>query len=189
MRWIDGKLQIWPEDGLAWPDDLRPLRYETSDPEPAEAWYERNRGHVGHLHPLIASQWIHRHWHYSPYCSLPLLGLSWTLEEWTSERLLAVHCPRCMFDAAHDYQVFNTFPGNPTAEPMNKAGTWDIPVVLLHTPEGLIDAQGPEANARHLLVEGHLRMRYLNALVRRGDAASAHRVFVLNCGTSQTARK
>lgn len=84
-----------------------------------------------------------------------------------------------MFDPPFYYQVFNEYPDHPTSEPMNRTGTWSIPVVLIHTPAGLIYAQGPEPAARHLLIEGYQRMRYLNALVQRGRAAAEHRVFFL----------
>ncbi|GLK81832.1 hypothetical protein [Methylopila turkensis] len=183
MRWVDGMLKIWPEDDLIWPLSLKPQRYDTLHPEPADEWYERNRNAIGHLHPLIAGQWVHRHWHHSPYCSFPLDGLSWTIEEWPNERLLNVHCPRCMFDAAFDFETFNSYPDNPTSEPMNRTGTWKIPIVILNTPAGVIDAQGPDPRSRHLLVEGHQRLRYLNALVARRQGAPAHHVFVLSYGS------
>lgn len=179
MRWLNGMLVIWPEDGLEWPTSLRPYGHDTMDPEAVDTWYERNQSLVGHLHPLIAGQWIHRHWTHSPYCSFPLGALSWTMEIWASEKLLGVHCPRCMMNAEHDFDVFNTFPGNPTAAPMNATGTWDIPVLILEIPGGVVDAQGPVPTARHLLIEGHQRMRYLNALVARDRVRPEHRVFVL----------
>ncbi|GLK77671.1 hypothetical protein GCM10008171_29250 [Methylopila jiangsuensis] len=186
MRWLEDMLQIWPEDGLVWPVELRPHGEGTYEKEPVEGWYDRNSDRVGHLHPLIAGQWVYRHWDLSPYCSLPLAGLAWTEETWTSEEVLGVHCPFWEFNAEHDYQVFNTFPDNPTATPMNATGTWDIPIVLLQTPAGLIDAQGPKPGIRHLLIEGHSRMRDLNSLVHRGEAASSHRVFVLRHGSIES---
>lgn len=72
------------------------------------------------------------------------------------------------------------YPDVPTARPMN---AWDIPVLLLHTPTGLVDAQNPNSDVRHFLIEGHLRMRYLSALVHRSDAAPSHGVSVLQYGS------
>jgi hypothetical protein len=44
------------------------------------------------------------------------------------------------------------------------SGTWDFPMVLLSTPGGVIDGNRPLPDVRLVIVEGHQRHRYLNAL-------------------------
>jgi hypothetical protein len=175
-------ITIWPEGDLAWGSALAPLRDGDMDREEFGPWWERNAVALAHLHPQIAEQWVHRHWSHSPYSCLPLEGLTWTLETWSVSSLLSAHMPRCQFDPSHDYATFNKYGGLPTARAMNATGTWDYPVILLHTPEGVMDLEGPLPDVRHVLIEGHCRMRYLNALVvrGRGEAAESHQVFVLS---------
>lgn len=126
---------------------------------------------------------VYRHWDNSPYCSFPVVGLTWTEETWANDELLRVHCPQCELYAEHDHQASNTYPNNPTATPIDATSAWDIPLLLLHTPAGLVDVQGPKPRVRHLLIEDHSRMRYFNALVHGVEAAASRRAIVMQYGS------
>ena len=80
MRWLEDVLQIWPEAGLVWPVGASAALEGKLEKEPGDGWYDRNSDRVGHLHPLIAGQWVYRHRDNSPDCSFSLVGLTWTEE-------------------------------------------------------------------------------------------------------------
>ena len=59
-------------------------------------------------------------------------------------------------------------------------GEWDIAPIVLRTPNGFLDTYGHQIDAGFLLIEGHKRRRYLNALVERGRELIDQRVFVID---------
>lgn len=163
----------------AWPDHLEP-RGKGFYRESFAAWWDRHSNELRHLHPQIAEQWVHRHWRYSPYSFLPLDDLSWSQEEWATSRILKdVFVNGWPLDPDHDYRVFAGMPDHSTTKPLNQTGTWDYPIVTLETPGGFQDHSIHHPEVGHLLIEGHSRMRYMNALSHRGKAAPYHSVFIL----------
>lgn len=46
-------------------------------------------------------------------------------------------------------------------------GEWDYAPPVLCTPNGFIDTLGTVIDANYLIVEGHSRRRYLNALIEQ----------------------
>ncbi|TIU42472.1 MAG: hypothetical protein E5W28_01095 [Mesorhizobium sp.] len=141
--------------------------------ETFDDWWVRNSSRLVQLHPMIAEQWVYRHWTLSPYCHLPL-------EEWTTQQVLRdVFIADINVDAEHDFKVFNEFGGIPPAPVMNATGTWDYPILVLETPSGVQTYTGELPEVRCLLIEGHNRYRYLNALAAKGRVSAHHTVFVL----------
>src|SRR4051794_39126101 len=72
--------------------------------------------------------------------------------------------------------------GHSPASVMNEIGTWDFPIVVLYSQRGFRTPSGDRPDLRYWLIEGHLRLRYLNALVwsrHRGIHARQHTVFVV----------
>jgi hypothetical protein len=64
---------------------------------------------------------------------------------------------------------------------MDATGTWNYPIVVLQTPDGIRTKGGlVDPNVRYCLIEGHQRFRYLNALTVHGAAAAEHGLFLLN---------
>lgn len=165
---------------LTWDENLRPVGESTFEKETFEDWWHRNGKALAHLHPIIAEQWIYRHWTHSPYCSLPLARLDWRRETWLTERLLdELGKPhREHWQPEWDYGVFHGNDSEPGTT-MDATGTWDYPVVILETPHGALTIFGEEPDVRFWLIEGHQRLRYLNTLHHRGECASQHDVFVL----------
>ena len=66
------------------------------------------------------------------------------------------------------------------AKTMNATGSWDIPIVLFESADGFAYDDRPVRDDPLWLLEGHLRMRYLRALVNTGHPVAAeHEVLVL----------
>lgn len=167
-----------------WPDELKPLNEGSFEKEPFDEWWGRHRRALSHLHPQIVEQWVHRHWHHSPFAFLPLESLSWEERAMFGDDILnAVWREHAReLHPEFDYGVFQNAGGEklPTAAALDR-GTWDYPIIALSVPSGWksVDAERPDV--RLVLVEGHQRTRYLNALHVLGKAPQEkHRVFVIS---------
>ncbi len=168
-----------------WPEELAPVGAGTREKEPFENWWQRCEARLAHLHPKIAEQWIYRHWKNSPFIGLDLAGLTWCLEKWVAAEILksvVLAYGPLELDPERDYRTFTKVysgmgPG-PTRLDLD-TGTWDFPIVVLHTPEGFISEKGDFPEARYVLVEGHQRFMYFNALYNRGEIAGEHSIFIL----------
>jgi hypothetical protein len=167
-----------------WPDDLKPVGEGDIDKEEFETWWERNRLRLANLHRLIAEQWIYRHWTHSPFAFVPLESIRWELAEMTGDEVLAR--VRREFagplDPEFDYGVFQEkYLGRKLATSFAlDQGTWDYPIITLRTPNGMRNHEGDFPDVRLVLLEGHQRHRYLNALHALGKAhAGPHKVFLL----------
>jgi hypothetical protein len=95
-----------------------------------------------------------------------------------------VHISGWTLDPDFDFEAFNKnnqWGGHPTSLAMNATGTWDYPLLILETPTGIIDYgdMPSRPDVKFLLIEGHSRFRYLNALAARSADAKEHEVFVL----------
>jgi hypothetical protein len=116
---------------------------------------------------------------YSPWRFLAPDQLRWRQETWSSAKILErVHMEYGgPFDVDFDYQVLHVAQTRTARYWLN--GTWNIPMLILETPVGVQTYNGPLPQVRFVLVEGSLRMRYLNALHARGEPTGPHQVFVL----------
>lgn len=177
----------------AWPDALRPVGESTHAKEPFDAWWSRNREVLAHLPADLSEQWIYRHWTHSPFSFLPPETLSWERRIWDGEVLLAaIH--RAWGGELHPQFDYDTFHGRGGAERHATAvaldqGTWDYPMVLLSTPFGVIDGGARLPDVRLVIVEGHQRHRYLNALHVLGRApAGPHETIILSTPLSGAGR-
>lgn len=169
----------------AWPDELRPWGEATHEKEPFAAWWDRNHATLQHLPQALCEQWVYRHWTHSPASFLPLDSLTWRRDFWSGEALLG-RIYRAWGGELHpqfDYDTFQRRGGDdrhPTARALD-AGTWDYPMVLLATPNGVIDAGEHHPQVRFVIVEGHQRHRYLNALHALGrPPRGPHEVIILS---------
>jgi hypothetical protein len=163
-----------------WPDDLAPIG-EGIDKESFDEWWQRNSSKLPNIPPLLAEQWPFRHWDYSPYNFIDLSKITCSEAIWPTEKILReVYVRgRHLDDPDADYEIMNTF-RNPTATPMNETGTWDYPIVVVKTPTGIINEAEEIQYVKYMLIEGHQRRRYLNALNARGAVKAEHRIFVLD---------
>jgi hypothetical protein len=166
------------------------------DKEPFTTWWARNEDQVGHLHPQLAEQWVYRHWADTEFSFLPLDSLTWELHEMAgAEILLRIRREIAKrLDPEFDYEQLQGLGGfgkAQTAEELDE-GTWAYPIVALSTPTGWVtrDLMHPHGlielpNERLMLLEGHQRHRYLNALHRRRRAriksSSLHRRVCYDC--------
>jgi hypothetical protein len=179
-------LNLRNPDLPVWSGELKPVSEGELGKEPFNTWWTRHRGRLRNLHPEIAEQWIYRHWTYSHFSFLPLERLTWREEVWDSDKILSVVVryghDGCDYAPDFDYCTFRRRGGADrlqTARALD-AGTWDFAIVVLEAPDGFLDARRPLPDARYVLIEGHQRMRYLNALrTRNWRPLGPHRVFVL----------
>jgi hypothetical protein len=165
-----------------WDESLEPLGNETFQKEPFASWWGRNRPKLAHLSPIIAEQWIYKHWTRSPYKHLPIERLSWRQEMWETDRILQKvfrRWPSEPLQPEFDYNVFHG-KGHEPGLTMDKTGTWNYPVVILETPDGVRTSSRVLPAVRYCLIEGHQRVRYLNALKVRNECAAEHAVFILS---------
>jgi hypothetical protein len=171
----------------AWDKSLQPRGEGTFNKERFGPWWKRNEASLAHLHPMIAEQWIYKHWSWSPYKHLPIASLCWQQEKWSTERILADVYVREGFgklNPASDYKCFRDTDFEPGLT-MDATGTWNYPIVVLQTPNGIRTESGRvNPSVRYCLIEGHQRVRYLNALKFYGAAAAEHLLFVLNSGAT-----
>ncbi len=167
-----------------WPDHLKPIGEATFNKEPFDTWWAKYGDDLIHLDPRLVEQWVHRHWLYSHFSYLPLDSLRWESVLMDGEEVLR-NVRRELtrqLDPEFDYEIFQGRHGAdklPTARALD-AGTWDFPIVVLSTPQGLLSRGEPLTDVRLVLVEGHQRHRYLNALHAKGaPPRGPHEVFVI----------
>jgi len=176
---------------LAWDSDLQPRNWgsgRTSDVETFPNWWARVGSRLSNLEPRIAEQWVYRHWRFSLYRHLPLEGIQWKLEEWKTTDILkqCVESPECdLDDPDNALEQISCYPGEP-ARTMDATGTWNIPIIIMHTPDGVLANNGVRDEVRYWLIEGHTRVRYLNALHVIGQESGIHQVFVLTMNECNT---
>lgn len=167
-----------------WPECLMQIGYggHYYELESYEDWFERTATKLNHLHPEICEQWIFRHWFQSSFSFIPLEGLTWREERWCPEKFLHLvsALDRRAFDPDNDYNESQGVGGvkTDTALALDN-GEWDYAPILIETPNGSINEIGQESPEPYLLIEGHKRRRYLNALVSRGVELIDQRVFII----------
>ncbi|MFP2930689.1 hypothetical protein ACLESO_36925 [Pyxidicoccus sp. 3LG] len=156
-----------------WPEDLNPAGEEF------ESWWFRNRDRLAHLDRRLVEQWVYRHWDSTHFKFIPLETLRWSLETWPTERVLSTIRPA--WSGLHDPEIdySKIFKKDVLTVRNWKNGTWDYPTVILELPFGVSVRAGEFPNLRFMLVEGHLRFRYLNALSHHRVATGPHELFVL----------
>lgn len=177
---------IGPERPPAWPERLKPVGEGGFDKEPFEAWWERHRRELDHLPTELCEQWIYRHWKGSPFAFLPLDTLVCKAQLLPGSSIIKnVHREYgVQLDPGRDRNVFEAGPLGvplPTAQAFMDRDTWDYPIVVLRTPSGFEGHASASKDIRWVLVEGHQRHRYLNALSFFGAAPEGpHRVLVIS---------
>jgi hypothetical protein len=169
-----------------WPIKLCPIGHDTWRKEKFNVWWERNYSQLSHLPAKLCEQWVFRHWYNSPFSFVPLDTLSCDLVELNVEDIIeSIHRETGgSLNPEFDRSVFEkprTGGTTPTAEAFKNNGTWDYPIIVLTTPNGLKGSKTLYPDARKLLVEGHQRHRYLNTLHYFEDAPHGpHSVFLLS---------
>src|SRR5688572_11132164 len=117
----------------AWPDDLKPMGFETDKQESFDTWWKRHGERLANLDPLICEQWVYRHFPTSLGDFLPLESLTWRRDRLPTEVLLASVYPEFWktHDPQFDYEQLQgdlAFPKSATAEALD-TGTWDYPII------------------------------------------------------------
>jgi hypothetical protein len=177
---------------FAWPSELKPIGKDL-DKEPFKVWWARNKEKLSQLHPQICEQWIYKYWDGTHYGFLPLENLTWQLEEWKTDRIIksiGIYADGLITDkdfqyckAEHDIKIFKM--GYEPSITMERTGSWNIPILVLHSPSGFAIEKGPRPDVHYWLIEGHKRIRYLNALAHCGKPADSHLLYVLSLASSK----
>jgi hypothetical protein len=171
-----------------WDERLKPIGEGDHVKEPFDQWWVRNAESMQNLDSKIAEQWVYRHWKNSPYCFIQLHALNWKLECWPTEPLLRnIHIRGWTLDPDFDYRQFQNakrFANHPTVTSIDQSGTWDYPIIVLETPNGFRDSNRSYSEEKYLLIEGHKRLRYLNAKHQREECMPCHQLFLLSIGRS-----
>jgi hypothetical protein len=166
----------------AWPEKLRPIGEGTFEKENFASWWCRYENEFSHLDSRVLEQWVHRHWLYSDFSFIPLDTLNCELVVWPVDQILGEVFNRLEVNYApqFDYDVFHEFgETHPTAKALD-LGAWDYPIIVVRTPSGIRTCDGCERpEVRFLLVEGHQRVRYLNALNSRSVVLKPQDLFIL----------
>lgn len=175
----------WSRLTCAWPKDLKPGGEGSVCKEPFADWWSRNYASISHLPEDLCEQWVYRHWTYSPFTFLPIDTLQCERRIFQGEELLASVFRAFGGDLnpQFDYETFQRGGGDArhqTARALDE-GTWDYPMILLKTPHGLVCCGKRQEDVRLVIVEGHQRHRYLNALHALGrPPRGPHEVFLLS---------
>jgi hypothetical protein len=79
-----------------------------------------------------------------------------------------------------DFAFFHTkrFENGEPWKSLNSTGTWNYPIVVMYTPDGVL-SKGKREEVSFCLIEGHQRRRFLLAWHERARLAERHSVFVL----------
>ena len=171
-----------------WPDQWKPRGFSTLHPEPSAEWWPRVSSDLGHLDPRVAEQWVHRHWSLSEYFGFELADVRSEVRRMPTATILSEVGMVDDFrpeDREDDFEeVIRRFnpPGEPfePAKTMNATGSWNMPILLFQNAGGFAYDDRRTSDAHLWLLEGHLRMRYLRALVNTGRSVAAeHEVLVL----------
>lgn len=175
-----------------WPKCLKPMGEGEGNKETFSDWWGRHERELGHLHPHLCEQWVYRHWLHSDYAFLPLETLTWELISMEGDDILKTVHRNTGGDLDPDWD-FCTFTVQPDGwQPATglalDRGTWDYPLVCLSTPSGIwtLDPDAPDhrrplPDVRLVIVEGHQRHRYLNALHARSiPPQGPHKVFIIS---------
>lgn len=171
----------------SWPGEWRPLGWGTFEAKPFEDWWLRIGDGFPDLDRRVLQQWMHRHWEYSEYWGLRIDDIRSKLERWPTDAILSrVGTPRLAdVNRGHPSPAEEFLYLNQAAdqyEPMlsmNSTGTWNMPLLVHHSPDGFIYLDRLFESWHYWLIEGHQRLRYLRALAHSGAPAGEHEVLVL----------
>ncbi len=164
-----------------WQKELCPIGHESFRKESFDDYWLRNRDHFHGLPADLVEQWVFRYFCKHPHSYIPLSSLTYSRQKMTPAdfmRLVKSATDNCL-DPEWDYEVFHKCPGgHPTSDALDR-GRWDYPPILLSVPNGFHDGLKSWPDAKYILIEGHQRRRYLNALIHRGVVMPAQEVLLL----------
>jgi hypothetical protein len=179
-------LNITNSRGPVWPNSLMPRGAGSFEQEDFASWWKRNKIHLAHLHQEICEQWVYRHWDSSAFKWLSLQDLKWSRATWDVDKILSevTFSFSETFNANYDYEQISgkMYQSRTQTSQAFEQGTWDFPIVLLAAPDGVVLHGELLPEKKYVLVEGHQRFRYLNALhVLKKPVNREHLVYILHC--------
>lgn len=168
-----------------WAARLRPPVDGWQDEQGFGTWWAEHEQELTHLHPKLVEQWVYRHWGGTEFHFLPLETLTWELAVMTGDEILSRVTREIAkkLEPEEDYPQMaglGSFPKFRAADELDQ-GTWNYPIIALSTPSGWFSKYHEQPDKRLMLVEGHQRHRYLNALhARQTPPLGPHEVFIIH---------
>ncbi|OEZ56019.1 hypothetical protein JAB5_42960 [Janthinobacterium sp. HH103] len=150
-----------------------PHRHGTFDQEPFADYMRRWPVHFAHVPEAVIETWIYRHWN-DFQAWLPMEPLSWeyAVVSMSNEEILSIghvsDWPKTLrgwgddlFDGKHR---LNTWLGRY----MLASGTMPAPIIVaVNAGSHVHPREHEKMRAPYQLIEGHLRLAYLQAMIRR----------------------
>ncbi|KZL24534.1 hypothetical protein [Pseudovibrio sp. WM33] len=170
-----------------WRGEFKPLgeRGLGSQVEKLGDYLDRVKLLVPNLPDELIEQWPYRHWDLTQFRCVPLDRLECREVLWEPRFFLdnvgTYFCPDSL-NPTHAYETLHRdIEGKPThtSKPFEETGEWDYAPIVLETPDGYRTPDDVELKFPYLLIEGHQRRAYLNALLHRGEAVCAQRVLLV----------
>lgn len=171
----------------SWPAEMSSESNFEHNEKKFEEWWATNGLKLAHLGPIVAEQWVFRHFNDTLYAGLPLDRLRVQTERMSTNTLLTDVYVDGWEDKFPEYD-WETFyePAHGHSAPrepgrlMQTSGTPRTPILLLHTPDGFVLPDGSRHDRPYCLIEGHTRWRCIRGLNTQGQAASEHDVLALS---------
>ena len=171
-----------------WPSEWKPQGYGTFDTESFDDWWKRMGSNFPGVDLRVLPQWMHRHWDDSEYWGLPISNVTSCLEYWSIDYILSQVGTPILADRERQYpspdEEFEHLNSKEASryEPMfsmNSTGTWNMPLLVLHSLDGFAYHEQTFVSSQYWLIEGHQRFRYLRAMASCGSPADEHEVLVI----------
>jgi len=173
-----------------------PINRGTSEVESFESYLLRWPNEYRHVHQAIVETWVYRHWR-DFQAWLPLHPLSWHYEaaSMTNEEILTI-------SHVGDWPQTLCYWGNDLLDGTQRRKTWLGHYMLNNgtTPAPIIVAKhagqvfhprerGERMVEPYQIIEGHMRLAYLQAMIRRSHSTltASHTVLVATIPNSATA--
>ena len=164
-----------------------PEDWGTFDVEPFKKYFERWPIAYSHVPPLVIETWVHRHWREFQLWQ-PLRPLEWKydLQQLSSGEILTIGHVGTWPDTLR-YWGDDLFEGPSRRQTwlgreMLETGTTPAPIIVAHNAGGYRHPREDNLPFQepYQLIEGHLRLAYLQSMVRHGhpQLRSHHDVFI-----------
>jgi hypothetical protein len=166
----------------------KPMNYGSYDVEPFENYRVRLPSEFDAIPALVIETWIYRHWREFQEW-LPLLPLEWKYELTTmpSEEILLIshvgNWPETLRYWGDDLIDGNSRKNTWLGRYMLTQGTAPAPLIIAVNAASWEHPRERRSTMRepYQIVEGHMRLAYLQALIRRGHTTlrQNHQVFLV----------
>jgi hypothetical protein len=171
-------------DGPSIPE---PKNWGEVDQEPFETYYERWPAEYAHVPALVVETWIHRHWRdFQMWRHMRPLSWIYELRRMTSDDVMNIRhvdtWPETLRYWGDDLMTGRSRQKTWLGGAMLASGTTPMPIIVAQDAGKYSHPRGhkPPFQEPYQLIEGHMRLAYLQAMIRHAHTKlqSHHHVFV-----------